>query len=91
MIMDRMREAPARLLIDRASGASARLYWGLIPRYFGPLAAQRNRFYDRVAKEEDCLDKMKDPEVFSVREQLVLSRTSIHRRATRVRPRLKGG
>jgi len=90
MIMDRMREAPARLLIDRASGASARLYWGLIPKYFGPLAAQRNRFYDRVAKEEDCLDKMKDPEICLVREQLALSRANIRRRAAKARPRLKG-
>lgn len=106
--MDRMRGAPARLLIDRASGVSVRLYSTIVAyfsRYCGlsptpleviwggrPPAVLRNSFIKRYDKEEDSFSgKLFTPDMFTAKEQLAISRANIRRRATKVRPRLKGG
>lgn len=94
MAMDRMREAPARLLIDRASGHSIRIDWLKATRYFGSFLVspiQRKGFYDRAATERDLLSTLDDPATFPAREQLALSRANIRRRAAKTRSRLKGG
>lgn len=94
MAMNRMRKASARLLIDKASGHSIRIDWLKAARHFGTFLVcpiQRKGFYDRAATERDLLGTLDNPATFSVKEQLVLSRANIRRRAAKIRPRLKGG
>lgn len=92
MTTNRMGTAPARLLIDKGSGDCVGLERYCFSYYSNPTDTMREKFLNRAVREECIFDKlMSDPASLSVKQQLSLSRAHIRHRATKMRPRLKGG